>query len=62
MALLFNLKGDFCEDTSFTFFLSSMFFFKQIRKVFVFKGSAYILDGNFFFFLAEDFSWISFLN
>lgn len=41
--------------------LSSMFsFFKQIRKIFVFKGSAYILLD--FFFLVEDFSWISFLN
>lgn len=62
MALLFNLKGNFYEDTSITFFL--LFFFKQIRKGFlvcVFKDSTYILVGNFFF-LAEDFIWISFLN
>lgn len=53
MALFFNLKEDFYEDTSLSFFLSFFllcFFLKQIKKgFFVFKGSAYILVGNFFF-------------
>lgn len=36
--------------------LSSMFsFFKQIREVFVFKGSAYILLETFFFFSCRGF-------
>lgn len=42
------------------------FFFKLIRKVFVFKGNACILLETvlvffFSFFLAMDFGWISFL-
>lgn len=45
---------------------SFMFFFKLIKKVFVFKGNACILLETvlcvfFSFFLAMDFGWISFL-
>jgi len=46
---------------------SFMFFFKLIKKVFVFKGNGCILLETvlcvffFSFFLAMDFGWISFL-
>lgn len=40
MALLFNLKGGLYEDASVVFLC---FFFKLIKKVFVFKGNACIL-------------------
>lgn len=64
VALLFNLKGGLYEDASVVFLC---FFFKLIKKVFVFKGNACILLETvlcvffFSFFLAMDFGWISFL-
>jgi len=46
MAFFFNLKRVFYEESLVAFFY--VFLFKQIRKVFVFKGSAYILLETFF--------------